>query len=89
MGQFFLQLFREQLAELVLEPLTLFVRERQIARIGADPQHLGIDQFDGQVAGVIALRAGNIAADEYGSDREKRDQQAAILIPTCHHAFPF
>ncbi len=35
-----LELVRKQLGELVLEPLALFVRERQIARIGADAQHV-------------------------------------------------
>ena len=63
--QLFLQLFREQLAELVFDSLALVVRERQIARVGANPQHLGIDEFDRQVGAVIGLRAGDIPAGEY------------------------
>ena len=59
-----LQLVGKQLGELVLEPLALLVRERQIARIGADPQHLGIDQLDREIeaALIVSLRARSIAA---------------------------
>ena len=64
--QLLLQLLGEQFGELVLEPLALFVGKRQIARIGADSQHLGIDEFDRQIAGLVGLRARDIAAAEHG-----------------------
>ena len=51
------QLLGEQFGELVLEALALFVGERQIVRIGADAQHLGIDELDRQIAGFVDLRA--------------------------------
>jgi hypothetical protein len=59
--QLLLQLLGEQFGELVLKALALFVGERQIVRIGADAQHLGIDEFDRQIAGFVDLRARDIA----------------------------
>ena len=56
-----LELVREQLGKLVLEPLALLVRERQIARVGTDAQHLGIDQLEREVAGLVGLRNGDVA----------------------------
>src|SRR5579859_1848815 len=79
------QFLRKQLSKLVLESLTLLVRERKVARIGADPQHLGIDELDREVKAAIAglglrvvtLRPRHLMACRRCSDRE-RDQQAAM-----------
>jgi hypothetical protein len=53
-------------------------------RIGADAQHLGIDEFDRQIAGFVDLRARDIAPDEYGEDRQYCDRQPAPLSGICH-----
>ncbi len=73
-----LQLGREQLGELVLEALALFIRERQVARIGADPEHLGIDKLDREIEPfIVGLCARTIVTDKHCDDREKRNCQAA------------
>ena len=82
--QLLVQLLGEQFGELVLESLALVVGERQIVRIGADAQHLGIDELDRQIAGFLDLRARDIAPDEYGEDRQYRDRQPALLPGICH-----
>ena len=81
-----LQLLGEQFGELVLESLALLVGERHVARIGADPQHLGIDQLDRQIGAaavtvslVVPLRPRDVAADKGGGNREQRNQQATLL----------
>ena len=64
--QLLVEFFGEQFGELVLESLALLVGERQIVRIGADAQHLGIDELDRQIAGFLDLRARVIAPGEQG-----------------------
>ena len=59
-----LKLLGEQLGELVLEPFAFLVRERQIARVGAYSQHLGIDEFDRQIGAVIRLRQRNAGTEQ-------------------------
>ena len=81
--QLLVQLLGEQFGELVLEALALFVGERQIVRIGADAQHLGIDELDRQIAGFVDLRARDIAPGEYGEDRQCCDRQPALLPGIC------
>jgi len=56
-----LQLLRKKLRELVLETLPLLVGERQIARVGADAQHLGIHELEREIARVTGLRDSAIA----------------------------
>ena len=82
--QLLVQLLGEQFGELVLESLALLVGERQIVRIGADAQHLGIDEFDRQIAGFLDLRACGIAPGEHGEDRQYRNRQPALLPGICH-----
>jgi hypothetical protein len=53
--EFLMQLVRKQFGDLVLKALPLLVRERQIARIGANSQHFWIDQLDRQVGVVHRL----------------------------------
>src|SRR5262249_59936161 len=73
-----LQFRGEQFGELVLEALALLVGERKIARVGAHPQHLGIDEFDREIEAAVALRPRNLAAGKGRDDRQKRNQPAAI-----------
>jgi hypothetical protein len=53
-------------------------------RIGADAQHLGIDQLDRQIAGFLDLRLRDIAPDEHGEDRQDQNRQPALLSGICH-----
>ena len=82
--QLLVQLLGEQFGELVLESLALVVGERQIVRIGADAQHLGIDELDRQIAAFLDLRARDIAPDKHGEDRQYRNRQPALLPGICH-----
>src|SRR6266496_1728928 len=82
--QLLVQLLGEQFGKLILESLALFVGERQVMRIGANAQHLGIDELDRQIAGFLDLRACAIAPEEHSEDRQYCDRQPAPLSGICH-----
>jgi hypothetical protein len=66
-----LKLLGEQFGKLVLKPFAFLIGERQIARVGAHPQHLGIDEFDRQIGATIArLRPSEAATGQRCGDRK-------------------
>jgi hypothetical protein len=73
-----LQLVSEQLGELVLDALAFLVGERHVARIGADAQHLGIDQLEREVAAITRLRASDIADRTRRRHHTQQDQPATM-----------
>lgn len=65
------KLSRQLDGDLVLEALPLLVGERQIARIGADAKHIGVDQFDRGLVGALVS-----ALRERLEPRSKRREQS-------------
>ena len=82
--QLLVQLLGEQFGELVLESLALLVGERQIVRVGADAQHLGIDEFDRQIAGFLDLRVHDIAPGKNSEERQCCNRPPALSPGTSH-----
>ena len=82
--QLLLQFLGEQFGELVLESLALVVGEWQIVRVGADAQHLGIDELDRQIAAFLNLRVRNSAPEEHGENRQCCNRQPALLSGIYH-----
>ena len=71
---------REQLGQLVLEPFARFVGERQVARVGADPERLGVDQFH------RCAETGSLGAARPAISSRATIAAAAKRNATIHHA---
>ena len=70
-GKCLAELVGEEFGDLVLESRALVVREWQIVRIGADPEHLRIDKLD-RGARVVA----RLSLRHAGRERCRQRQQA-------------
>src|SRR6266498_108934 len=82
-GQALAELLGEEFSELVLEAFALLVRERHVARIGADAEHLGIDQLDRK---LLALLLGKCQARRNGRRQQQRRYDANL--PAFAHGGP-
>ena len=91
--QLLLKLLGEQFGELVLEPLALLIRERQIARVGAYSQHLGIDELDRQIGAAITVCAcGPVRYRPALRQSQPAQSSARDIVGICYrrllHAWP-
>jgi len=82
--QFLLKFFRKQFGKLVFKAGTLFVGEREIAGVGANPQDSWIDQFDGQIGAVLLRLCDSQCSHFHGSGTDRGTQQPSAQPGTQH-----